>query len=106
MLVSPRPGNLARRVGHALPVLPGSTPPHLACLPTDDGCITAGTLAMVTAHAAHTCVVAGRSDAPRMAGRRPASGRHLGQARQAKAEPAMGCHVRQAASPDGPRVMG
>jgi hypothetical protein len=85
---------------------PGLNTAHLAYLPTDDGRVTMGTLATVIAHDARTHAVAGRSDAPRMAGRRPASGRHPGQARQAKAEPAMGCHTRQAASPDGPQAVG
>jgi hypothetical protein len=83
-------------------VLPGSTPPHLARLPTDDVRITTGALATMTVHAARTRAVAGRPDVPRLAGHHLASGRHRGQAGQAKAEPAMGSRVKHAASPDGP----
>jgi hypothetical protein len=79
-------------------VLSGSTPPHLAYLPVNDGRVAAGALAMVTVHTARTHAMAGRPDTPRLAGRCPASGYHPGQAGQAKAEPAMGCRTRQATS--------
>jgi hypothetical protein len=75
-------------------VLPGPAPPHLAGLPVDDGHVAMGTLATVIAHATRTRAVAGRPDVPPLVGRRPASGCHPGQAGQAKAEKAMGCHAR------------